>query len=45
MHSGFGLYFTREILSITGICIRETGEPGNGARFEIVVPRGKYKGA
>jgi hypothetical protein len=30
-------------LSITGITIRETGEPGKGARFEIVVPNGSYR--
>ena len=40
---GTGLFLSREILSITGITIRETGEPGNGARFEIVVPKGEYR--
>jgi len=39
-HTGFGLFLIREILSITGITIRETGKPGKGARFEIVVPEG-----
>jgi hypothetical protein len=34
-----GLFLSREILSITGITIRETGEPGNGARFEMLVPK------
>ncbi len=38
-----GLFFTREILSITGLDIRETGEPGKGARFEIIVPNGMYR--
>jgi signal transduction histidine kinase len=38
-----GLFFIREILDITGHSIRETGEPGKGARFEIVVPKGMYK--
>jgi PAS domain S-box-containing protein len=42
-HTGFGLYLVREILSITGITIRETGEPGKGARFEILVPKGAYR--
>jgi PAS domain S-box-containing protein len=37
-NTGFGLFISREILSITGISIRETGEQGKGARFEIVVP-------
>jgi K+-sensing histidine kinase KdpD len=39
-HTGFGLYLMREILDITGITITETGEPGKGARFEMVVPKG-----
>ena len=38
-----GLFFVREILDLTGITIRETGEPGNGARFEIAVPKGMYR--
>jgi signal transduction histidine kinase len=42
-HSGFGLFLAREILSITGITIRENGVPGNGARFEIIVPKGKFR--
>ena len=37
------LIFVREILDITGITIRETGEPGKGARFEITVPKGCYR--
>jgi len=42
-HTGFGLYLMREILGITGITIRETGEPGNGARFEMTVPDGMWR--
>ena len=41
--SGFGLFFSREILSLTGITIKETGEPGGGARFEIGVPWGMFR--
>ena len=37
------LIFVREILDITGISIRETGEPGKGARFEMTVPKGAYR--
>ena len=40
---GMGLFLSREILSITGITISETGEPGKGARFEIRVPEGGYR--
>jgi PAS domain S-box-containing protein len=42
-NTGLGLFLTREILSITGITIRETGEPGKGARFEIMVPEGTWQ--
>jgi PAS domain S-box-containing protein len=41
--SGFGLFFSREILSLTGITIKETGKPGTGARFEISVPWGMFR--
>lgn len=40
---GMGLFLAREILSITGITIRETGEAGKGARFEMMVPKGAYR--
>jgi PAS domain S-box-containing protein len=42
-HTGFGLFLSREILGITGLSIRETGEEGKGARFEITVPKDSYK--
>ncbi len=42
-NTGLGLALSREILAITGITIRETGEPGAGVRFEIVVPKGAYR--
>ncbi|MDD1682047.1 MAG: PAS domain S-box protein [Methanoregula sp.] len=41
--TGLGLFLAREVLSITGMTIRETGEPGKGARFEILVPAGGYR--
>jgi PAS domain S-box-containing protein len=41
-HTGFGLFLSREILSITGLSIHESGEPGKGARFEITVPPGYF---
>jgi K+-sensing histidine kinase KdpD len=44
-NTGLGLFLVREILSITGITIAETGEPGKGARFEMVVPGGAYRTA
>jgi PAS domain S-box-containing protein len=42
-HTGLGLNLVREILSITGITISEIGEYGKGVRFEILVPKGKYR--
>lgn len=42
-NTGLGLFLSREILSITGIKIEETGEPGKGARFEMKVPEGVYR--
>jgi len=42
-NTGLGLFLVREILSITGISIRETGTQGKGARFEIVVPDGSFQ--
>jgi PAS domain S-box-containing protein len=42
-NTGLGLFLARLVLSITGITIRETGEPGKGARFEVTVPREKYR--
>lgn len=42
-HTGLGLFLSREILAITGITITEAGEPGKGARFEILVPKGAYR--
>ena len=42
-NTGLGLALSREILDITGIKIRETGEPGKGARFEMTVPKGMWR--
>ena len=42
-NTGLGLALSREILDITGISIRETGEPGKGARFEMTVPKGMWR--
>jgi signal transduction histidine kinase len=44
-NTGLGLFLAREILSITGMTIRETGIPGKGARFEITVPPGQFRSA
>jgi PAS domain S-box-containing protein len=43
LHTGFGLFLTKEILGITGLAIKETGTEGKGARFEILVPREAYR--
>jgi len=42
-NTGLGLYYTREILGITGMDIVETGKNLEGARFEIRIPRKGYR--
>ncbi len=42
-NTGYGLFLAGEILSITGLTIKETGEPGTGARFEIHVPHDAFR--
>jgi len=42
-HTGLGLYLVQEILSITDLTIRETGDYGRGARFVIHVPAGTFR--
>jgi PAS domain S-box-containing protein len=41
--NGTGLFMVKEILEITGITIRETGEYGKGARFRMDIPWGGYR--
>jgi PAS domain S-box-containing protein len=43
-NTGLGLFLIREVLAITGTTIKECGEPGRGARFEIMVPHGSWRG-
>ncbi len=42
-NTGMGLFFSREVLSITNMTIDEQGVPGQGARFVIMVPSGKWR--
>ena len=42
-NTGLGLFLIKEILSVTGITIRECGKAGEGAVFEMRVPRGKWR--
>ncbi len=44
-NTGLGLFFVREILSITSIMICECGTEGEGARFELSVPPGGWRTA
>ena len=39
----YGLYLSREILSVTGITIEETGREGSGAVFSLFVPQQSWK--
>lgn len=40
---GLGLHLAREILETSGMHVRENGKPGEGARFEITVPAGRWR--
>jgi signal transduction histidine kinase len=42
-HAGYGLFLIRETLAVTGISIFESGRPGDGAKFEITVPKGVFR--
>jgi len=42
-NTGLGLFLSQEILAITGLAMRETGEPGRGVRFVIAVSEGAYR--
>jgi len=42
-NTGLGLFLVKEMLALTGITIKETGEPGKGARFEIMAPREMWR--
>jgi signal transduction histidine kinase len=44
-HAGYGLFLIRETLAVSGITIFESGTPGQGARFEITVPKGVFRQA
>ena len=43
-NTGLGLFLAQEVLGVTGIGIRENGITGEGARFEIRVPKDGYRG-
>lgn len=43
LSASHGLFLSEEILSVTGISIRETGIPGEGARFEMHFPKGSIR--
>jgi len=42
-NTGYGMFLAHEILGITDLAIKETGEPGKGVRFEIHVPTGAFR--
>ena len=41
--TGWGLFLAMEILLFTGMTIKETGEPGKGSRFEILIPQEHFR--
>jgi PAS domain-containing protein len=40
---GCGLFLAHEILTLTGVTVRETGVMGKGTRFEILIPPKGYR--
>jgi len=42
-NTGYGLFLASDILAVTGLSISETGTYGSGARFEITVPKGRWR--
>ncbi|GEM_PF-1107117 len=42
-NTGLGLFYTKEILGITEMVIKETGIFGQGAKFEIYIPKNCYR--
>jgi PAS domain S-box-containing protein len=42
-NTGFGLFFIREVLGMTGLSIQETGTFGKGVVFEITVPKAAWR--
>jgi len=42
-NTGYGLFIIRDILDITGITIQETGTAGEGAQFDLLVPKGAFR--
>ena len=42
-NKGYDLFITREILAITGLSVKETGEPDERVKFVIQVPKRAYR--
>ncbi|MFH0966239.1 MAG: ATP-binding protein, partial [Methanobacteriota archaeon] len=42
-NTGFGLFLARDILSLSDITISERGQYGSSCRFDIDVPKGKFR--
>lgn len=42
-HGSMGLYVASQIMVMSGGAIREAGEEGRGARFELIFPEGSWK--
>jgi signal transduction histidine kinase len=42
--TGYGLYLIKKIVEVYGWTIQETGTPGKGARFTMVIPEKNQNG-
>lgn len=38
-----GMYLVKEVLDVTNLTIVETGRPGEGSRYEIIIPTTNYR--
>ena len=42
--TGYGLYLIKKMVDVYGWTIQETGEPGEGAKFILTMPRFNNEG-
>lgn len=42
--TGFGLFLSKKMMDVYGWTIQETGKPGKGAKFEMLIPRTNQNG-
>ncbi|MFP3984660.1 MAG: PAS domain S-box protein [Candidatus Bathyarchaeia archaeon] len=43
-HTGYGLYLIKKICEVYGWHIEETGKPGRGSQFTMIIPQNSHEG-